>query len=290
VIAKASPSAFSNPELEQYFRSHDVQYIYMVGVFAEGCVCSTVIDLVDLALSSCIAFQLVSVLGVFVFSYLAANFDYPKILEGSAVDVLPRLRGGGSAMRAVLAIYAFLPLLLVPAAVGAYFACPSSRGRMTLALIVGSLGAFAMSLGLMRWPSIHWALAEIYSQAGAETKISLEAVFNGLNLYLGNYIGEFLGEAALATFFLLTGFSMLREERFPKWIGWSGVIFSLLFLVGAFRNLTGAVQFIADTNNGLLPLWMIVLGTALVWYSKRLDLAGDAERGAQANRPKAAGR
>jgi Domain of unknown function (DUF4386) len=207
---------------------------------------------------------------VFVFSYLAANFDYPQILEGSAAEVLPRLRGGGSVMRAVWAIYAFLPLLLVPGAVGAYFACPSSRGRMTLALVVASLGALAMCLGLMRWPSIHWALAEIYSQAGPETKRSLEAVFNGLNLYLGNYIGELLGETALAAFFLLTGLSMRCEVRFPKWLGWSGVIFSLLLLVGAFRNLTGAVQFIAEINNGLLPLWMIVLGTALVWYSRHL--------------------
>ena len=211
-----------------------------------------------------------------VFSYLAANFDYPKILDGSAAEVLPRLREGGSVMRAVWAIYAFLPLFLVPGAVGAYFACPSSRGRMTLALVVASLGGLAMCLGLMRWPSIHWALAEIYSQAGAETKSSLDAVFNGLNLYLGNYIGEFLGEITLAVFFLMLGFSMLDEARFPKWLGWSGIGFSLLFSVGAFRNVASAVQFIAEVNNGLLPLWMIVLGTALVWYTRHPDATGDA--------------
>jgi len=56
---------------------------------------------------------------VFVFSYLAANFDYPQVLDGSAAEVLPRLREGGSVMRAVWAIYAFLPLLIVPGAVGA---------------------------------------------------------------------------------------------------------------------------------------------------------------------------
>lgn len=56
---------------------------------------------------------------VAVFSYLAAKFNYPDILDGSAADVLPRLLAGGPVMRAVWAIYAFLPLLLVPAAVGA---------------------------------------------------------------------------------------------------------------------------------------------------------------------------
>jgi len=225
---------------------------------------------------------------VFVFSYLAANFDYPQVLDGSAAEVLPRLREGGSVMRAVWAIYAFLPLLIVPGAVGAYFACPSSRGRMTLALIVASLGALAMCLGLMRWPSIHWALAELYSQAGTETKSSLDAVFNGMNLYLGNYIGEFLGEITLAAFFLLSGLSMLDEARFPKWLGWSGIGFSLLFLVGAFRNVASAVQFIADANNVLLPLWMIVLGTALVWYSRHPDPTGDAQQGAPRDAQKAA--
>ena len=206
---------------------------------------------------------------VLVFSYLAAKFDYPNILDGSAAAVLPRLSAGGSTMRAVWAIYAFLPLLLLPGAVGSYLACPSSRGRMTLALVVASIGALAMCLGLMRWPSIHWALASAYAQSGAEAKSSLGAVFAGLNLYLGNYIGEFLGEACLAAFFLLAGLSMRDEVRFPRWLAWCGVIFAWLFFVGAFRNALPAVQPVADLNNALLPLWMLVLGVALIWYSRR---------------------
>ncbi len=206
---------------------------------------------------------------VAVFSYLAANFDYPGILDGSAAEVLPRLRAGGSTMRAIWALYAFLPLLLVPGAVGAAFACPSSRGRMTLALVAASLGALAMCLGLMRWPSIHWALAEAYLQSGAESQSSLSAVFTGLNVYLGNYLGEFLGEVCLAVFFGLSGLSLVEESRFPKWLGWAGVGFSALFLAGAFRNVTPVVQPIADLNNALLPLWMVVLGGALIWRGRR---------------------
>lgn len=206
---------------------------------------------------------------VSVFSYLAANFDYPGILDGSASEVLPRLRDGGSTMRAVWALYAFLPLLLVPGAVGAYFACPSSRGRMTLALVVASIGSLAMCLGLMRWPSIHWALADAYAQAGVEAKSSLATVFLGLNVYLGNYIGEFLGEVCLAAFFFFVGLSFLKETRYPKWLGWCGVVFALLFAIGAFRNVTPAVQLVADVNNLLLPLWMVVLGVSLIWHSRK---------------------
>ena len=204
---------------------------------------------------------------VVVFSYLAANFDYPEILDGAAADVLPRLRDGGATMRTIWAIYAFLPLFLVPGAVGAYCACPSSRGRMTLALVVASIGAVAMCLGLMRWPSIHWAIAEAYAQSGAETRSTLGVVFQGLNLYLGNYIGEFLGETALAVFFALAGWSLLDEARFPTWLGWTGVSFALLFFIGSFRNVTAVVQPVANINNALLPLWMILLGVALMRYA-----------------------
>ncbi len=206
---------------------------------------------------------------VAVFSYLAANFSYPGILDGSAAEVLPRLRAGGSAMRATWALYALLPLLLVPGAVGVYVACPSSRGRMTLALVAASLGALAMCLGLMRWPSIHWALAEAYAQSGAEAKSSLSAVFLGLNIYLGNFIGEFLGELCLAFFFFLSGLSLIDESQFPKWLGWGNVAFAVLFLIGAFRNITPAVQQVADVNNALLPLCMVVLGASLIWYKPK---------------------
>jgi hypothetical protein len=206
---------------------------------------------------------------VFVFGYLAANFDYPRILDGDAAEVLPWLRAGGERMRAVWAVYAFLPLLLVPGAVGAFFACPSSNGRMSLAIVAASIGTLAMCLGLMRWPSIHWVLADAYGQSGAEAQASLAAVFHGLNLYLGNTIGEFLGEICLAAFFLLAGLAMLDEPRFPAWLGWCGVAFALAFTVGALRNVTSTVQPVADINNYLLPLWMIVLGASLIWYTRR---------------------
>ena len=207
-----------------------------------------------------------------VFSFLAARFDYPGILHGAAADVLPRLLKGGETMRAVWALYAFLPLLLLPGAIGARNACPGAGGAMTLALIAAVLGAFAMFLGLARWPSIHWALAIGHAQADPVTQQALGAVFDGLNLFLGNYVGEFFGECCLAVFFALTGRSMLSEPAYPRslarGLGWGGMVFGVLFLAGAFRNVAPAVQPIADLNNLLLPLWMIVLGSALIWLGR----------------------
>ena len=44
VVAKASPSAFTNPELGRYLQAERITDLYVMGVFAEGCVRSTVLD------------------------------------------------------------------------------------------------------------------------------------------------------------------------------------------------------------------------------------------------------
>jgi nicotinamidase-related amidase len=44
VLPKQSPSAFSNHELEPYLRSRGVTTLYVLGVFAEGCVRATAVD------------------------------------------------------------------------------------------------------------------------------------------------------------------------------------------------------------------------------------------------------
>lgn len=211
------------------------------------------------------SFLLAALAFVGVFSYLAATFDYPQVLDGAASDVLPRLRAGGDTMRAVWALYAFLPLILLPGAVGARAACPASPHRMRLATALAAIASFSMCLGLMRWPSVHWKLAEAFVASSNETRASLAVVFDGLNVYLGNYIGEFLGETTLALFFLLCGLSM-RREAYPRWLGALGIVFAVSFLVGAFRNVAGGVQVVADVNNVLLPLWMGVLGAAMIRY------------------------
>jgi uncharacterized protein DUF4386 len=201
-----------------------------------------------------------------VFAYLAASFNYPDVLDGSAATVLPALLATGEKGRAAWALYAFLPLLFIAAGVGAFHALRNtSEASMRLAMHFAFLAALAMMLGLMRWPSIHWELAKAYATAGAEQQALLEAVFLGFNRYLGNYIGEFLGELSINVFFLLSGAAMLRARgTFPRWVGYLGVLTALAGMVGMFRNVTSAVAAVAAVNNYLLPLWMIVFGIALL--------------------------
>jgi hypothetical protein len=197
-----------------------------------------------------------------VFAYLAAKFNYPDVLDGPAATVLPALLETGGQGRAAWALYALLPLIFIPAGVGAFHAFRQiSEGSSRVAMHFATLAALSMMLGLMRWPSIHWELAKAYVVAAPDQRAVFDAVFLGLNRYLGNYIGEFLGELSFSIFFLLSGLAMLRER---KWIGYLGVVTAVAGMVGMFRNVTSAVGFVAGVNNYLLPAWMIVFGVSLL--------------------------
>jgi hypothetical protein len=200
-----------------------------------------------------------------VFSYLAANFNYPDVLDGSAADVLPALLATGSSGRAVWALYAFLPLIWIPAAAGAFHALRHhSEGSMRVATHFATVASLSMMLGLMRWPSIHWELARAYAAAGADQRPLFDALFLGLNRYLGNYIGEFLGEFSMSIFFLLSALALLRSRAFPRWVGYFGVITAVAGIFGMFRNTASAAAPVAEVNNYLLPLWMIIFGVSLL--------------------------
>jgi hypothetical protein len=206
-----------------------------------------------------------------VFSFLAARFNYPEVLDGRAQDVLPALLATGAAGRAVWAIYGVLPLVFIPAGVGAFEALRArAAGPMRLAMFFAFLAALSMALGLMRWPSIHWELARAWSTADAGEHLVLTAVFDGLNRYLGNYIGEFLGELSFSLFFVLSGVGLSRRGA-PRWFSGWAIATGILGLVGMWRNVTPAVLGVSAVNNYLLPAWMIAFGVWLVIRSRRAD-------------------
>jgi hypothetical protein len=207
-----------------------------------------------------------------VFSYLAASFNYPEILDGSAQDVLPALLATGPVGRAAWALYGVLPLVFIPAGVSAFEALRGrAAGPMRVGLLFALLAAVSMVLGLMRWPSVHWELALAWGAATESDRLVLAAVFDGLNRYLGNFIGEFLGELSFSVFFVMSGVGLSQHDRAPRWISWWGVVTGVLGLIGMWRNVTPLVNVVAAANNYLLPAWMVGFGAWLVTESRNAD-------------------
>lgn len=204
-----------------------------------------------------------------VFSYLAARFQYPEVLDGAARDVLPALLATGPGGRTVWALYSVLPLVFIPAGVAAFEALSQrAAGVARVGALFAFLAAVSMVLGLMRWPSVHWELALAWARADDANRLVLAAVFDGLNRYLGNFIGEFLGELGFSVFFVLSSVGLLRHPRAPRWFSLWGMLTGIAGLVGMWRNVTTVVAPVADLNNYLLPAWMIGLGIWLVVISR----------------------
>ncbi|HEY5933297.1 MAG TPA: DUF4386 family protein [Kofleriaceae bacterium] len=201
---------------------------------------------------------------VTVFSFLAATFGYPDVLDESAATVLPRLAAGGTPLRTAWLVYGAIPLTLL---IGGLASMPllERGGGRSLARVGGALAAvaaLAMMVGLLRWPTLHWVLAERWQAATADQREVYGAVFDGANAYLGNTFGEYLGETMLAGWFIAMGIALRGFRRSS--LGNGSVAAGVVALVAAQRQLTGIVEPVSDFNNLLLPVWLIVLGI-VVW-------------------------
>jgi uncharacterized protein DUF4386 len=166
-----------------------------------------------------------------------------------------------------MGVYSVLPLVFIPAGIGAFEALHErAAGPMRAGVLFALLAAMSMMLGLMRWPSVHWELARAWVMAAEGERLVLAAVFDGLNRYLGNFVGEFLGELSFSVFFVLSGVGLLRSQRKSPWLGWWGIATGVLGLIGMWRNVTSVVDVVAAANNYLLPAWMIGFGVWLVRF------------------------
>lgn len=199
-----------------------------------------------------------------VFSYLAAAFNYPDVLDGPAADVLPALLALGTPGRIVWIVYGLIPLLLIPTGSGVAAATRSAApalGRTARWFAIITAGA--MMIGLLRWPSLHWTLAQSWVAGAPAEHTSIAATFASANLYLGNVIGEFVGELFLNGFFLVAALGLAKATARP-WLAYAGGLAAVLGWIAMMRNLTTAVSAVADLNNAVMPLWMLVLGIALL--------------------------
>jgi hypothetical protein len=164
-----------------------------------------------------------------------------------------------------------VPLLLLPTALGVDAAARSVAPRATqVARVSAALAALCMMAGLLRWPTLHWQLALAWGDATPAAREGLAANFDLANRWLGNVVGEFLGELFLNTFFLAATWALTRaDRRRARWLLPAGVLATAFGFVALWRNALPWVGPVAELNNAVLPLWMLVLGAALATQQGR---------------------
>lgn len=199
-----------------------------------------------------------------VFLYLQATFSYPDILDRDAGEVLVRLHAGGDTLRSVWIFYAALPLAILVAGIAAMplLEDGGGRGLARIGAAAAIVASLMMMIGLLRWPSIQWSLAEKWPAATADQRSAYAAIFDAANRYLGEMCGELLGELALAGWVATIGLALRRCER--RGSGALLLAAGAIVGLGALRQLSTAFEPIAAVSNVVLPLSLFAIA-GLMW-------------------------
>lgn len=199
-------------------------------------------------------------------------YDFPGINYGPDKEVFPLLLAGGLTLQILLTIYSLLPLLLIPASVGAYYAFRDvNEPALRVGVLFATLAALGLTVSLMRWPSLHWYLARFFGQADPGQQVIISVFFHGLDSYVGIFAGGFLSKVTLIVWFFIISFAMIRAIGFPTWIGYLGIITSVYLLITLPMPLGIYHNVISNVLNVIAPLefiWLMLFGVSLLFYKE----------------------
>jgi len=216
---------------------------------------------------------------VFALSYLGVQlalillFNYHAISQDLNAESLKLISAGGGPLQAMLAIFALLPLLLIPGSVGAYYAFKDiDEPGMRLGVLFATLAAFAFSLCLMRWPTFNWYITQFFGQAAPKQQVAINAIFHGLNNYFGVFLGGIFVNICSSIWFFFVSCAMLASKQIPKWMGYLGIIAAVYLLLALILHFSGVpaivVHFFKFT--ALIEfLWLVIFGVSLLFYETR---------------------
>jgi Domain of unknown function (DUF4386) len=202
---------------------------------------------------------------------LSSTFDWPDILREPPDVVLPAFAAGGTSLIwtwfAVAWTYGILlvPILLLPAAL-------SRRDDPVLraATFVGAASVLLSVIGFLRWVFVVPALADSYVAGDATTKAAVAAAWMAQHQFGGALLGEHLGQLLAIGWSVTVSALALRTGMLPRWVGWTGLVASALYLTGQGDILATAVPgFPVWDLGGLLGstlwgLWVLALGVAVL--------------------------
>lgn len=218
-----------------------------------------------------IAFILI-VVGVRII--LRLSYNYPTIMFGDPQSAFTALTAGGSTLRMLLTLYSVVPLLLLPASIGAYYALRGqSEPAMRLSLMFALLFVIGLMFSLMEVPSFDWVLANFYLKADPVQQSLVTATMSGFASYFSFFIGEFVAKVSAIFWFYIIGVNMLRNADFPKWVGYLGIIASLYLVFTLVANsnifpieIKRAIQYFIPIE----AIWLFTLGIFLTMYKSNI--------------------
>jgi hypothetical protein len=196
---------------------------------------------------------------------LSSTFDWPDILREPPQVVLPAFVAGGASLVwtwfAVAWTYAILlvPILLLPAALDR-----RDDPVLRAATFVGAASVLLSLIGSRRWPT-PIPLATRPPRRRWRPPGPPSTSSGG-----GALLGEHLGQLLVLGWSITISLLVLRTGILWRWVGWTGLVASVLYLTGQGDILATAVpDFPVWDLGGLLGstlwgLWVIALGVAVL--------------------------
>lgn len=215
---------------------------------------------------------------------LSSAFDWPDILREPAAVVLPAFVAGGTGLVwiwfATAWTYALLliPVLLLPAVLGR-----RDDPVLRAATYVGATSVVLSLIGFLRWVFVVPPLAKSFVTGDASTRTAVDAAWTAQHQFGGALLGEHLGQLLVIGWSVTVSLIILRSRVLPRWLGGSGLVASLLYLVNQGDILATAVPgFPVWDLAGLLGstgwgLWVAALGVVLLVRPVRPDAPAHAD-------------
>lgn len=210
-------------------------------------------------------------------SVLSATFDWPDILREPADKVLTEYTAGGTGLTwtwfAVAWTYGLLaiPILMLPKAINR-----ESSTLLRIATTIGAASVLLSMIGFLRWVFVVPPLA----RAHADGDSAVAAAWTAQHQFGGALLGEHLGQLLAIAWSVGVSVVILQTHVLPRWIGWAGLVASVLYFLNQGDVLaTGVPDFPVWEPAGLLGstawgVWTILLGVGLLihWKSTPADV------------------
>ena len=202
---------------------------------------------------------------------LSSTFDWPDILREPGSVVLPAFAAGGSGLVwtwfATAWTYAILavPILLLPAVLGR-----RDDAALRVATYVGATSVLLSLIGFLRWVFVVPPLARSYVGGDAVTQAAVDAAWTAQHQFGGALLGEHLGQLLVIGWSVTLSVVILRTRVLPRWLGVTGLVVSVLYLLNQGDILATAVPgFPVWDLAGLLGstswgLWVAALGATVL--------------------------
>src|SRR3954447_18363341 len=202
---------------------------------------------------------------------LSSTFDWPDILREPAAVVLPAVVAGGTDLIWTWFVtgwtYALLavPILLLPAVLGR-----RDDPVLRAATTIGATSVLLSLIGFLRWVFVVPPLARSYVTGDVVTQAGVEAAWTAQHQFGGALLGEHLGQLLVIGWSLTLSMIILRTRVLPHWLGATGLIVTVVYLLNQGDVLATAVPgFPVWDLAGLLGstgwgLWVAALGVAVL--------------------------